>query len=96
MFYKKKPVVIEAIQVRFPDGNKDNIIHDEPRPSWLDDAIFDCVVFFDFCCNEWKIATLEGDHIVSDRDYIIKGVKGELYPCKPDIFEETYEVIADV
>jgi hypothetical protein len=39
----------------------------------------------------WSIATLEGQHIVSVGDFIIKGVKGEFYPCKPDIFEMTYE-----
>ena len=42
---------------------------------------------------ELFINTLEGGHHVSVGDYIIKGVKGELYPCKPDIFEETYEAI---
>lgn len=39
------------------------------------------------------IHTLEGDMIVSPGDYVIKGVKGEFYPCKPDIFEQTYEPI---
>lgn len=39
------------------------------------------------------IPTLEGDHIADFDDYIIKGVKGEFYPCKPDIFEETYEKV---
>lgn len=39
------------------------------------------------------IRTLEGDMTVNDGDYIIKGVKGELYPCKPDIFEQTYEKV---
>lgn len=39
------------------------------------------------------IRTLEGDMTVSDGDYIIKGVNGELYPCKPDIFEKTYEPV---
>ncbi len=37
------------------------------------------------------IFTLEGQHLASPGDYIIRGVKGELYPCKPDIFEATYE-----
>lgn len=37
------------------------------------------------------IDTLEGGHIVCPGDYIIKGVQGEFYPCKPDIFEQTYE-----
>lgn len=39
-----------------------------------------------------RIKTLEGLLNVSDGDYIIKGVQGEFYPCKPDIFEETYEL----
>jgi hypothetical protein len=39
------------------------------------------------------IKTLEGDHIASIGDWIIKGVKGEFYPCKPDIFLETYEAV---
>ena len=39
------------------------------------------------------IRTLEGDHIASVGDYIIKGIKGEIYPCKPDIFEKTYEEV---
>lgn len=38
-----------------------------------------------------RIHTLEGDHVCSEGDFIIKGVKGEFYPCKPDIFEATYE-----
>jgi hypothetical protein len=41
------------------------------------------------------IATLEGGHIVSPGDYIIKGVKGEHYPCKPDIFHATYEKVEE-
>ena len=39
------------------------------------------------------IPTLEGEHIASENDYIIRGVKGEFYPCKPDVFELTYEKI---
>jgi len=41
------------------------------------------------------IATLEGGYIVSPGDYIIKGVKGEHYPCKPDIFHATYEKVEE-
>lgn len=43
----------------------------------------------------YVIPTLEGTHIVSDGDWIITGIKGERYPCKPDIFEATYEPIVD-
>lgn len=39
------------------------------------------------------IPTLEGDMVAQDGDWIIRGVKGELYPCKPDIFEATYELV---
>ena len=41
------------------------------------------------------IPTLEGDHLVSEGDWVIRGVKGEFYPCKPDIFKETYEEVKD-
>ena len=51
--------------------------------------------FEDYCfiVNEkgMKISTLEGEMTASINDYIIKGIKGEFYPCKPDIFEQTYE-----
>ena len=41
------------------------------------------------------INTLEGKHYISDGDYIITGIAGERYPCKPDIFEQTYELVND-
>ena len=43
----------------------------------------------------WKIFTLEGSHKVSPGDYIIRGIKGEYYPCEPDIFKKTYEKVED-
>jgi hypothetical protein len=43
------------------------------------------------CVYRWDIQTLEGSHVVSPGDWIIKGVKGEFYPCKPDVFAATYE-----
>jgi len=81
MKYIKKPVEIEAIQY-----NGDNLQ--------------ECINFLDYAnyYTAWNgdgertlfIKTLEGDMKVSLGDYIIKGVKGEYYPCKPDIFEESY------
>ena len=41
------------------------------------------------------VQTLEGEHIATENDYIIKGVNGELYPCKPNIFEKTYEAVTN-
>ena len=43
----------------------------------------------------YVIHTLEGDMLVGDGDWIIKGVQGEFYPCKPDIFEKTYEKVEE-
>ena len=87
-FYRKKPVVIEAMQW---DGTWDNMDTinarwPEMRTTCLDTHKPSRTV------RRWHIGTLEGQHIVSVGDYIIKGVKGEFYPCKPDIFELTYEV----
>ena len=75
--YKRKPVVIEATQY---DGT-----------NFQELAEFvgkDLIANQD---NEIFIRTLEGDMKVSINDYVIKGVKGEFYPCKPDVFESTYE-----
>lgn len=43
--------------------------------------------------TKWVIKTLEGEHIVSSGDFVIKGVKGAFYPCKPNIFVLTYEAV---
>lgn len=88
MKYRKKPVVIEAF--KWTGG------HDQQEdPEWIVEAIRKGSVWFKNigtpdvqCC----IKTLEGTMIASVGDYIIKEVKGELYPCKPDIFEATYDI----
>ena len=79
--YRKKPVVVEAF--KYDPADK--------HPEWFDDAI--AVKIDDRGLAH--IYTLEGVMIANPGDYIIEGVKGELYPCKPDIFEETYEEVAD-
>jgi len=77
--FRKKPVVIEAIQFTCNDRECKAFCPTARDP--VDDR------------PNLIIPTLEGDHLVSMGDYIIKGVKGEFYPCKPDIFEMTYEEI---
>lgn len=66
-------------------------------PQWAIDAHFNGVLTFGEynkgCPCELFVKTLEGDMLVSVNDYIIKGVMGELYPCKPNIFEMTYELV---
>ena len=82
--YRKKPVIIEAFQYTGGQEQKDD-------PVWIVEAIEKGKVFFEY--GEMIIETLEGNHIARKGDYIIKGIKGEIYPCKPDIFEATYEKI---
>jgi hypothetical protein len=92
--FRKKPVVIEAFQMT--EERRSNNFY---WPQWLhkawnvkreangslyptDESVLGGTL---------SIGTLEGQHLVSWGDWIIQGVKGELYPCKPDIFEATYE-----
>jgi hypothetical protein len=77
--YRKKPVVIEAVQFNVGD----------PQPEWVTDSIFNGTIqVFD---DHATIITLEGAMTANLGDYIIKGVQGEIYPCKPDIFLMSYE-----
>lgn len=79
--YRKKPVVIEAVQWT---GSMAQVValvgHDLPT-------------YGEGRNGSLRIATLEGDHECRMGDWIIKGVNGEFYPCKPDIFEATYELV---
>lgn len=85
--YRKKPVVIEAIQYKgYMTDEVNNFIGDSliSESRWGDEG--GPVGYF--------IKTLEGTSYMLDKnDYIIRGVKGEFYPCKPDIFEMTYELV---
>ena len=80
--YRKKPIVIEAIQF---NGRNSADIHE-----FCGDKIREPIGK-----DYLEIETLEGVHIVSPGDYIIKDIKGEFYPCKPDKFEATYEKVND-
>lgn len=85
MKYRKKPVVIEAIQ--FTGLASLNKMTNHWQKAFLDVADFDA----DEEKENFFIETLEGNHCANLGDYIIKGIKGEFYPCKPDIFEASYE-----
>jgi hypothetical protein len=79
-YYRKKPVVIEAIQ-------------------WIGDNEPEIAEFvtvehsFEYPESTVTIPTLEGNLTASSGDWVIKGIQGEFYPCKPDIFEATYEPV---
>lgn len=82
--YRKKPIVVEAEQWFPPDWEG----HYSKYANRLG-------VYWEEWGKEFRINTLEGSHKVSSGDWIITGVKGEKYPCKPDIFEITYELVED-
>lgn len=89
MKYRKKPIVIEAFKWT---GDRDQT----EDPIWIIDAIRRDDVWFANSGTEactMCIRTLEGVMTAQRGDYIIQGVKGEIYPCKPDIFEASYEVV---
>lgn len=81
--YRKKPVIIEAIKWT---GNNEQEIIDFAANSYR------LIKFLNFEQNI-AIETLEGTMIANKGDYIIKGIKNELYPCKADIFKQTYEEV---
>lgn len=89
--FRKKPVVIEAMQFRGPLDTIRNVDYAILLDDWLVANKGDRVCRY--VGDTIIISTLEGDHTASPGDWIIKGVQGELYPCKPDIFEATYEMV---
>ena len=95
MKYRKKPVVIEAVRVA--DSKRSTVKEClEFLGQQVDTGHAMASDYFDSYCKivEYdgiKIKTLEGTMTASIGDYIIKGVNGEFYPCKPDIFDKTYE-----
>ena len=80
---RRKPIELRAVQLE--RGKEIDVLHfiakDLPSITLKRDGII--------------IKTLEGDHLARYGDYIIKGVKGEFYPCKPDIFSQIYDIVGD-
>ena len=90
---RKKPVVIEAVQwtgnnhremFDFLTGTTDKYMEASGGNFYIDHGKVE---------GGLMVKTLEGEHLASIGDYIIKGVQGEFYPCKPDIFEQAYEEV---
>lgn len=83
--FRKKPVEIEAFAPTDQNGT---------WPAWaLEAEAAGILVRQPGPEAVWKVTTLEGEHISTAGDYLIRGVKGELYFCKPDIFAETYDAV---
>lgn len=82
MKFRKKPVVIEAFRYNL-----------DSRPDWFSDKVStnDIITYPPSCL----IKTLEGLMTAHKGDWVIQGVEGEIYPCKPDIFEATYDKVEE-
>ena len=99
MKYRKKPIVIEAFQMT-PERRADNAdwpqwLHQAWNKPWEEAGSVCCADYPNSKgTDKLQIKTLEGVMTVEWNDWIILGVKGELYPCKPDIFAATYEAVA--
>jgi hypothetical protein len=84
--FRKKPVVVEAMYFRTnPDKEDGRFLSEWCGGEYTVDALGHCIL----------IDTLEGQMRADPGDWIIKGVKGEFYPCKPDIFAATYDLVED-
>lgn len=94
MRYRKKPVTIEAVPAWMFFDDSERLAE---LPQWAVDAVRRGVVVKGWsktiCCLVVK--TREGDYHAGCDDMIIRGVKGEIYPCKPDIFAMTYEPVEE-
>jgi len=93
MKYRKKPIIIEAFQI-----TKESRQSNHDWPSWLHEAWQEGTLYpASYGKSNGKdmlmIKTLEGDMLVDWNDWVIQGIKGEIYPCKPDIFEATYDPV---
>jgi hypothetical protein len=98
MKYRKKPLVIEAVQLTWQTWSDICEFIDPPffgRGVYLDKENNILPTFQTSERMGLEIKTLEGTMLAVQGDYIIKGIKGEFYPCKPDIFEATYEALPD-
>ena len=98
--YRKKPVVIEAVQVAAAvyNGNTWNgsLFKCDVLPEWLEEAFANGRIGLHPSDANFALLAIkapEGTMIAEPGDWIIRGVKGELYPCKPDIFGATYEPV---
>lgn len=99
MKYRKRPVIVDAVQLRWDTWNE--ICHFIPIPEMAygvlvhdrtNEYINEHKSHADYNRIGMIIKTLEGDMLAIENDYIVKGVNGEFYPCKPDIFYKTYEL----
>ena len=102
MKYRKKPVVIEAVQLRWNTWSEvcefagvGKLSDGKPEGCYLDkdNKHLEMLDASGYVKMGLLIPTLEGVMVAAEGDYIIRGIQGELYPCKPDIFAATYDEV---
>jgi len=89
--FRKRPIIVEAFRWTADINQKED-------PLWIIDAIKDDIIYVAYEGTPrifMMIKTLEGTMTAKRGDWIIKGIEGEIYPCKPDIFKKTYELIEE-
>jgi len=91
MKYRKKPIEVEAI--RFDGDNFEECVEFMGRSKMYLTNVGQLMKMIGE--KNIRINTLEGEMTASKGDYIIRGINGEYYPCKPDIFEKTYELVRE-
>lgn len=91
MKYRKKPIVVEAVQWTGKNLEEIKKFVGDSLEYWYNETAWE--VQKGPVTIGIKINTLEGGHYAAIGDYIIKGIHGEFYPCKPDIFAKTYEAV---
>ena len=94
--FRKKPIVIEAFQITKVTRHDNTDWPEWLNAAWQEDPSKDgSVHIMPGMGDTLGINTLEGTHECRIGDYIIRGINGELYPCKPDIFEKTYDAVLE-
>lgn len=90
MKFRKIPVVVEAIEI---SSILEIALKGEALPQWVQDAIHRGDLYL--ASYSVTIHTLEGNMTGNYDDWLVRGIHGELYPCKPDIFAKTFEPVSD-
>jgi hypothetical protein len=88
---RKKPVVVDVFLYQREENITDFV-------SWVEEVTGkhnSQSLIYDPVTNEWYCKTLEGNMLITKGDYVICGVNKEIYPCKPDIFKKTYDILED-
>lgn len=98
MKYRKLPVEVEAVKVPYREYADAPLVFDEV-PDWLQEAVKSGKIKPVFKSEDYwyfEIYTLEGVMLAKPDDMLIRGVRGEIYPCDPDIFAATYEAVEEL